>query len=964
MMADLEMDSLYFRDIVMCMADWVWEVDAEGKYVYCSDRVADILGYTKEEMIGKTPFDFMPEDKAPDIAERFKSITAAKANIDGLENWNIHKKGHPVCLLTNGHPIIDKQGKLTGYRGVDRDITESKLAKEELVRSRERMQLALDGAKLAYWDWDIESTRNHFSPEWYTMLGYEPDEMPQTYDTWISLLKPDTVSSAKAEIKRQLLSSMIDVIFQMRHKNGQYRWINTKGRVFSRDGEGNPLRISGTNQDITETVKNRLAMEENEQFLSAVYQNSDVGFFVTKVSDDGQLVYEGLNPVQEELTGIKNEVAKGKTIDELAPHLGSETVAIVKELYNKCIESRRTLVSEFYVPEGEAKGWWHSHRTPITDKETGRVTRIIGSALNITERKRIEEQLAWELKVSEMAGELSNAILDSYKSLRDTARHVLASARELTGAEHGYVSEIDISTNEIIVHAFTAMNRDQCSVDTIGPRLDLKPEDAGTLPRTWGHPVGSGEPYIANDLRESKNFERLPEGHLPIEKFLSVPIYLGEETVGQIALANPPGDFKEKHLAAIVRLGELYAIAINEDRNTSYRLQLEEQLRQTQKLEAVGTLAGGIAHDFNNILGAIQGYTELNLDLAEDGTDTKDNLKEILQAARRAKELVKQILTFSRKARKTLEPVHAHLVVGEAMRLLRKTIPATIEFKVDISKKDDTVLADPTQLHQIVMNLCTNSYHAMRGEGGLLRVTLEPVMLDKAQARRINGLKEGSYVRLTVDDTGEGIPPEVMSKIFEPFFTTKAQSEGTGMGLAVVHGIVKNHGGGITIESALGKGTKVAVYLPQHASMKSLEAKPSVDAALARGNERLLIVDDEIPLSVMMGKMLKNLGYSVEIVNSSTEALELLAKNIYEYDLLITDQAMPKLSGDKLAGEALKIRPDMPIIMCTGFSETVNENNAASIGLKDLLMKPVSVEALAMSVRGVLDGKISLKPGD
>ena len=379
----------------------------------------------------------------------------------------------------------------------------------------------------------------------------------------------------------------------------------------------------------------------------------------------------------------------------------------------------------------------------------------------------------------------------------------------------------------------------------------------------------------------------------------------------------------------------------------------ETQLRQAQKMEALGTLAGGIAHDFNNILGIIVGYTELASWSMPDNLRAKDQLGEVLKAANRAKDLVQQILAFSRQGEKEKRPVQVSLIFKEALKMLRATIPSTIDIKLDISSRS-TVLGDPTQIHQILMNLCTNSVHAIDNQGGILEVTLDDVFLEPKVGDRYSNLQGGLHVQLTVKDSGHGIDPAIMERIFDPFFTTKKAGVGTGLGLAVVHGIVKSHGGVIEVESERGKGTTFKVLLPAAESKGSSEV---VEPSLARGQERILVVDDEAGLAAAMGHMLESLGYETFCCTSSPEALEAFLNQPGEqpFELVITDMTMPSMTGLGFARELLRLKPELPIIICTGFSEHIGPERIEKLGIKGFLMKPVTLRDLAVVVRKVLD---------
>jgi PAS domain S-box-containing protein len=379
---------------------------------------------------------------------------------------------------------------------------------------------------------------------------------------------------------------------------------------------------------------------------------------------------------------------------------------------------------------------------------------------------------------------------------------------------------------------------------------------------------------------------------------------------------------------------------------------LEIQLQQAQKMEAIGALAGGIAHDFNNILSAIIGYTELAM-LNEGAEQCAGELKEALAAANRAKDLVKQILAFSRQTDEERMPVRVALIVKEAVKFLRATIPSTIEIRANIDEKSGAVLANSVELHQIIMNLCTNAQHALVGEpAGRMEVGVQRAEIDAMQKSELMGLRVGSYVRISVRDTGCGMSPEVIERIFDPYFTTKEKGVGTGLGLAVVHGIVKKYDGAIQVESELGKGTVFHIYLPMSDVMTPVLAESP--KPVTGGSERVLLVDDEPMLAAVGQQALQRLGYEVVSRTSSIEALELFKAKPGHFDLVITDQTMPGMTGDALARELMNIRPGLPVIICTGYSQIINAERAMQMGIKALVMKPILINELAAAVRKAL----------
>jgi nitrogen-specific signal transduction histidine kinase/CheY-like chemotaxis protein len=395
-----------------------------------------------------------------------------------------------------------------------------------------------------------------------------------------------------------------------------------------------------------------------------------------------------------------------------------------------------------------------------------------------------------------------------------------------------------------------------------------------------------------------------------------------------------------------------YLLGVGVD--TTERRALEEQLRQARKMESIGTLSGGIAHDFNNILSIIIGNTELALDDVPEWNVAHGNLVEIKNAGLRAKNIVSQLLAFSRKTDLNLKPVAIVPVIKDALAFLRSTIPSTIDICADIVDSGETVLADPVQLNQIMMNLCINASHAMEETGGVLSVNVAAISLDKTSAEIDSDLVPGEYVKLTVSDTGPGIDPDIADRIFDPYFTTKGVGKGSGMGLAVVHGIVKNHNGAIFLDSEYGKGAVFSILLPKITEKPEVKVETTTD--LSTGNETILFVDDDESLMKLGQRMLESLGYQIDAFISPTDALEQFLATPDKYDLIITDMTMPKMTGVALAEKLMRIRPDIQIIICTGHSALIDEEKAKTMDIAAFVMKPFSRQKIARIIRQVLDG--------
>jgi PAS domain S-box-containing protein len=383
------------------------------------------------------------------------------------------------------------------------------------------------------------------------------------------------------------------------------------------------------------------------------------------------------------------------------------------------------------------------------------------------------------------------------------------------------------------------------------------------------------------------------------------------------------------------------------------RQSYEARLQQIQKMEALGTLAGGIAHDFNNILVAVIGYAELSLGSLSKESPLYRNLHQILQAGVRARDLVHQILTFSRQEKRAPKPLHIGHLVKEALEMLRSTLPSTIEITQQLSPDVEYVMADPTQIHQIIINLCTNAAQAMEEEGGQLTIQLSQVDLT---ARDVSGhpdVQPGGYVKLSVQDTGKGIAPDIIGKIFHPYFTTKDKGKGTGLGLAMVHGIIKSYGGFIDVKSRPGKGTVFHVCIPTIGQLPACDDPQGGE--LATGREHILLVDDEPLVIEVLQEILQLQGYRITTADGSLKALETFRKSPRDFDLVITDMTMPKLTGDRLSQEIKKIRTDIPIILCTGYSDKLADKSALDFGVQDFMAKPIKQADLVRTVRNVLD---------
>lgn len=409
--------------------------------------------------------------------------------------------------------------------------------------------------------------------------------------------------------------------------------------------------------------------------------------------------------------------------------------------------------------------------------------------------------------------------------------------------------------------------------------------------------------------------------------------------------------FIETSSPVVNKVGEVTHL-VHTAKDVTEQKQLESHLLQAHKMEAIGTLAGGIAHDFNNLLTVILGSAEVIKYGMQSGLDPADNLDQILEAGKRASSLVKQLLTFSRNSEHKLQPFEPYLIVKEAVKMLDFSFPSTVQIKNSIDSNSGTILADPTRLYQIVVELCSNGLHAMPEEKGVLAIRLRRQFLEAGDIPEQEA-KPGPYIVLSVSDTGSGMKRDTLQRVFEPYYTTKDLGKGSGLGLAVLHGLVRDYHGMVRVESALGKGTTVHVYLP------AIEERNDNPAAIEdvdiQGNERILVVDDESSIVSVQKITLENFGYQVTVTADSISGLSMLKQDMDRFDLLITDQTMPRLTGVELAREVLKQNPEFPIILCTGYSALISKQEALAIGIRRFLVKPVVGYELARTVREVLD---------
>ncbi|MHC1729690.1 MAG: PAS domain S-box protein [Syntrophobacteraceae bacterium] len=663
-----------------------------------------------------------------------------------------------------------------------------------------------------------------------------------------------------------------------------------------RDSEGRMISTLGIFADITARKKDIQALRENEEKFRKIFEEGPLGMAI--VSPDNRLVRvnnrlcQMLGYTEEELKTLKVKDITHEEDFQKDLHLANK--AFHGEIPYYRVEKR------YITKDGEII---RAHLTGTFIRD-GSGTPLYGLRMieDITEQKRAEE----ELKQSEQRFKgLFECAPDPYYLL------------DLNGK----LADCNKAAEDIIGHAREALiGKSIYELNLFSPE-ELKLANKVLQRSELGYP-SLPEEFTLN-LRDR-------QVSLEVRTF---PTMIG----GQTLVLGIGRDITERK------------------RMEEERKQIEAQLHHSQKMEAIGTLAGGIAHDFNNILSAIIGYSDLALAEMPKDDHSHYYVEQVLKSGFRAKDLVKQILEFSRQGNHEKKPLKLGAMIKETVKLLKATIPSSIDMVVNLSAPYDWILADATQVHQILMNLCTNAWQAMQENVGTLLISLEEVYADSSLLNSHPELKEGPHLKLEISDTGHGMTPDVLNRIFEPYFTTKGIGEGTGLGLAVVQGIVKNHDGSISVESKPRKGTIFRIFLPQFDRIEEEKREP-VHQPLG-GNETILYVDDEPAITDIGKMMLEQLGYRVVTRCSSLEALEAFRAQPDNFDIVVTDLAMPHLRGTDLAREIRKIRPGMPVILCTGFSQRMDLEKAKSAGVQEIVFKPATATELASAIRRALDGR-------
>ena len=784
---------------------------------------------------------------------------------------------------------------------LQKDIKKYCRVEEALRNSQEQLLSLMDAMPIALSWTDEQENIQYSNKKFRELFGYTLEDMP-TVEHWFQLAYPDqeyrqTVVSEwqiAVENAQNRGSEIAPIEVTIACKDGSSRYVEIVG-VLIHD------RIMAVFNDLTERKRAEEARWLSEKNYREIFNATSEAIFLHN-RETGEIL--DVNETVRDLFGYSYEEVLGLKVVDLSSGEPSFSQQEAIRKIRKAVEEGPQFF-DWRCKRKNGEYFWAS--VSLKNTQIGGQGRVLAVIRDISDRKESEKAL----------------------------------------------QENDFRLNAIFNHRFQLtglLDQDGIVLMLNQTACDMVGKDSAELVGKyfWELPHWSHSEELQDNVREG--IKQVQQGK-NISFETTHPD--SKDDLHHIDFSMTPIKDEEGNVIFIVPEGQ----DITEKKNIeNKRIALERQLQQTQKMEAIGTLAGGIAHDFNNILSVMMGNAEVTLfDLPED-SPVRYSIDQVVKAGHRATDLVKQILAFSRQSEAELRPVSVSLIAKEVMKLMRSSLPSTIEIRQKIVAEKDSVMADPTQIHQILMNLCTNARHAMREKGGILDVSLTDMHLDSESAADYPELEPGQFLRLTVSDTGHGMTPEIMERIFDPYFTSKEKDVGTGLGLSVVDGIVKSFKGSISVKSEPEKGTRFDVLFPcvdMGAEAPAQEIEP-----IPRGTERIMFIDDEAAICDLGKRMLQNLGYRVDIKSSAIEALEAFRTHPERYDLVITDLHMPKMTGDRLTKVLLDIRPDIPVILCTGFSERITEETVKDMGIKGFVMKPIVMREIAELIRNVLEKKI------
>jgi len=987
-------------------------LDRGGCVTAWSKASEHMFGWTEEEVLGRLN-PIVPDDRMPEFLSIHKSVIAGNPLV--TKEVVRHKKdGSPIVIHLSVTPLQDDAGQIVGATGMCMDITERRLAEEALRENEARYKALIENIDLGITLLDTEHRIIMVNKKHAEIFKKPADYFPGKY-CYREFEKREQVCPHCPGIAAMKSGKAAEVITKGVLDDGSTR--DARVMAFPLFENNKTAGFIEVVEDITDRKKAEDALRESEERFRAI-ANYTVDW-ENWIGRDGRPLW--VSPSVERLTGYTAEEClemPGFPLSLVFEEDRAREAQNFKEAVH-ADSSRKNHQFRFVRKDGRVR-WADVSWQPIFDSH-GRPMGHRSSIRDITETKQAEIHIKEsrdfldKIFTTSADGIVITAEYSRIIMTNDAMEKILGYSRnELIGkAFYDFMppGDIhDIKGREMITQLFeegVVNSSEQQYMHKNGHIVDVElsatfiKDDADNITGAVGvfRDITARKRSEEERMRLLAAIEQVAENIIftdakGVIQYVNTAVWKKtgvprEKIIGQ-NLFFPPGRSGETkknldtiwetvssgsvwegrvhnllHNGSVLHLSAIITPIINDSgvitnyvnvsRDITRELDLEAQLLQSQKLEALGTLAGGIAHDFNNILGGIYNYNQLIQDDIPGGSPAADYLEENQKLISRAINLVKQILAFSRKSMLERKPVNLSTLIKEVTKMLRATIPTTIEITAAIDEHTGQILSDPTQLHQILMNLCTNAAQAMHERGGVLHIGLCPIALTPADLTNLPDMQPGPYAKLTVRDTGTGIRPDILNRIFEPFFTTKDVGKGTGMGLAVVYGIVKSHSGAITVESTPGEGSTFTVLLPRVAEDEA--ERVTQESPVPKGTESILFIDDEKMLIDSGTKILESLGYSVTALESSTEALAVFRKSPEAFDLVITDYTMPKMTGCELIQKLLQIRKDIPVILCTGYSEMASEERSREIGAGAFIMKPIRKRDIAETIRKVLGKK-------
>jgi len=916
------------------------EPDGTRRFLHVSGAIERLNGISSEEVLRNPSAlynQIIAEDQPNVAAAEAESIrtmgilnvTARMRRADGEIRW--------MQICSAPRFLADQR---IVWDGIQSDLTELRLTKQALTASEALLCQFIKHAPAAVAMLDNEMRYLQASDRWlmdYHLLGQDIigkshyDVFPDIPDRW-------------REVHRRVLAGATERCEQdpFPRADGTTEWLHWEVRPwFKPDGQiGGVIMFT---QVITERrrVEDALRLSEN-RFRSAM-QNSPIGMGL--VALDGCWVE--VNPALCRIVGYSAEELVAANFQDIAhPDDREGDTGFISDLLTRKLENYQT--EKRYLHKDSSIVWGQLNVSLIRNPD-GAPRHFVFQVQNITERKRsMFELIGANTRYAQHEAALT-ALTRSYVTEPSSLNSVLQKITEVVARA--------LDVNRVSIWRYNPA-RTAIICDVLY-QADAKTYSSGTALAATGFPtyfqaLADADVIAAHDVeQDARTQEMLPMYLQPlgITSMLDVPIHSQGKAVGVICCehSGEKRQWKPDEQTFAIAVANLISMQLAQVE----RQELEEQFRQTQKLEALGTLAGGIAHDFNNILAAIISFAELAKMDNPANDELHENLNQILKAGNRATSLVRQILWFSRQQKQTRRTIQLEPVIKEALGLIRATLPATIEIDSHLDKNLPDVLADGSQLHQVVMNLCANAAHAMREQHGQLRVELAALQVDDSGTSTNLELRAGEYVRLTISDTGHGMDETTRKRIFEPFFTTKSPGEGTGLGLSVVHGIIKGHDGIITVQSTPGQGSSFTILLPAVRSTVATDKREHGPIPTGNG-ERILFVDDEPDLCEAASRMINRLGYVPVIFNSSDAAWQAIQSKPDDYDLLVSDVTMPTMTGTDLARNVLNLRPKFPIVLTSGYTGGMSEGFIRELGIRELVLKPLDYQSLARAINRAL----------